>query len=418
LILRWSVSASSRRPTGDRDTEVLEGKRIVVGITGSIAAHKGADLVSKLAQAGALVDVILTDSGTRFVTPVALQGLSGRPVYTDVFATTGDLAISHVELGRRADAVVIAPASAATLARLAHGLADNLLCLTVLATNAPVLLAPAMDALMYENVATQANEAILKERGMTVIGPAEGRLASGMRGRGRMVEPETIIGALGQVLGRDGDLAGRRVVVSAGGTQEPIDPVRYIGNYSSGKMGYAIAEAARDRGAQVTLVSAPVFLAACYGVEVVSVKTAEQMRDAVAAACDGADALVMAAAVADYRPAGRAKQKIKRTKEGMTLALVPTPDILAEVKGPLVRVGFAAESQDLVRNASEKMARKGLDLIVANDITAAGSGFGSDTNRVTIIDKSGAAETLPLLTKSEVAHRILDRVVALLKKRK
>jgi len=395
---------------------MLEGKRIVVGITGSIAAHKGADLVSKLTQAGAKVDVVLTESGARFVTPVALQGLSGRPVYTDVFAATGDLAISHVELGRRADAVVIAPASAATMARLAHGLADNLLCLTVLATEAPVLLAPAMDALMFENAATQANLAILRERGMTIVGPAEGRLASGMRGRGRMVEPEAIVGALRRLLGRSGDLAGRKVVVSAGGTQEPIDPVRYVGNYSSGKMGYAIAEAARDRGAQVVLVSAPVALSTPYGVEKVPVTTAEEMRDAVVAACAGADVLIMAAAVADYRPAERAGQKIKRTKEGMTLDLVPTPDILAEVKGDLVRVGFAAESEDLMRNASEKMARKGLDLIVANDITAAGSGFGTDTNQVTIIDRSGAAEALPLLSKYEVACRLLDRVVPLLKR--
>jgi len=237
-----------------------------------------------------------------------------------------------------------------------------------------------------------------------------------MRGRGRMVEPEAIVGALRRLLGRSGDLAGRKVVVSAGGTQEPIDPVRYVGNYSSGKMGYAIAEAARDRGAQVVLVSAPVALSTPYGVENVPVTTAEEMRDAVVAACAGADVLIMAAAVADYRPAERAGQKIKRTKEGMTLDLVPTPDILAEVKGDLVRVGFAAESEDLVRNASEKMARKGLDLIVANDITAAGSGFGTDTNQVTIIDKLGAAETLPLLSKYEVACRLLDRVVPLLKR--
>jgi phosphopantothenoylcysteine decarboxylase/phosphopantothenate--cysteine ligase len=394
---------------------MLEGKRVVVGITGSVAAHKGADLVSRLTQTGAHVDVILTESGARFVTPIALQGLSGRPVYTDVFATTGDLAISHVELARRADAIVIAPASAATMARLAHGLADNLLCLTVLATEAPVLLAPAMDANMYENPATQANVAILKERGMTIVGPETGRLASGMQGRGRMAEPEMIIGALKQLLGRSGDLAGRKVVVSAGGTQEPIDPVRYVGNYSSGKMGYAVAEAARDRGARVVLVSGPAAVSSPYGVERVDVTTAEQMRDAVVDACKDADLLIMAAAVADYRPSERAGQKIKRTQAGMTLELVPTPDILAEVKGNLVRVGFAAESQELVRNAQEKMARKKLDLVVANDITASGSGFGSDTNEVTIIDKSGAAETLPLLSKYEVAWRILDRVVPLLK---
>lgn len=394
---------------------MLKGKRIVVGITGSIAAHKGADLVSKLTQAGAEVDVILTEAAARFITPVALQGLSGRPVYTDIFDSKSELAISHVELGRRADAVVIAPVSASTLARIAHGLADNLLSLTVLATEAPVLLAPAMDTLMFANAATQANLALLKERGMTVVGPEEGRLATGRRGPGRMVEVETIIGALRQMLGRDGDLAGRKIVVSAGGTQEPIDPVRYVGNYSSGKMGYALAEAARDRGARVVLVSAPVALAAPYGVERVSVKTAEEMRDAVVEECADADVLVMAAAVADYRPPAAAGQKVKRSKANLTVEMVPTPDVLSEVKGDLVRVGFAAESEDLVRNASEKIAKKGLDLIVANDITAAGSGFGTDTNQVTIIDKGGAVESLPLLSKYEVAQRILNRVVPLLK---
>jgi phosphopantothenoylcysteine decarboxylase/phosphopantothenate--cysteine ligase len=394
---------------------VLRGKRIVVGITGSIAAHKGADLVSKLTQAGAKVDVILTEAAARFITPVALQGLSGRPVYTDIFDPKSELAISHVELGRRADAVVIAPVSASTMARIANGLADNLLCLTVLATEAPVLLAPAMDALMFKNAATQANLVLLKERGMTVVGPEEGRLATGRRGPGRMVEVETIIGALRQMLGRNGDLSGRKVVVSAGGTQEPIDPVRYVGNYSSGKMGYAVAEAARDRGARVVLVSAPVALVAPYGVELVAVKTAEEMRDAVVAACADADVLVMAAAVADYRPPAAAGQKVKRSKASLTVEMVPTPDVLSEVKGKLVRVGFAAESQDLVRNASEKIAKKRLDLIVANDITAAGSGFGMDTNQVTIIDKGGAVENLPLLSKYDVAQRILDRVVPLLK---
>jgi phosphopantothenoylcysteine decarboxylase/phosphopantothenate--cysteine ligase len=268
---------------------------------------------------------------------------------------------------------------------------------------------------MYENAATQANLALLKERGMTVVGPVEGRLASGRVGRGRMVEVDVILGALRQMLGRNGDLAGRKLVVSAGGTQEPIDPVRYVGNYSSGKMGYAVAEAARDRGARVALVSAPVALTAPYGVELVAVKTAEEMRDAVVAQCAGADVLIMAAAVADYRPAAAAEQKIKRTQVERTLELVPTPDILAAVKGNLVRVGFAAESEELVKNAAAKLTGKGLDMIVANDITAPGSGFGAETNQVTIIDKSGEAETLPLLSKYEVAQRILDRVVPLLK---
>lgn len=395
---------------------MLEKKRIVVGVTGSIAAYKAADLVSKLAQAGAEVDVILTESAQKFVTPMTFHSLTGREVYTDIFEVKAELQISHVELSRRAEAVVIAPASATTIARIAHGLADNLLSLTVLATKAPVLIAPAMDSQMYENAATQANLALLKERGITIVGPEEGRLATGRVGRGRLVDTEALMGALRQMLGRNGDLAGRKVVVSAGGTQEPIDPVRYVSNYSSGKMGYAVAEAARDRGAKVVIVSAPVSLPAPYGIDVVSVRTAEEMRDAVVRECADADALVMAAAVADYRPASAAEQKIKRAKEGLSLELVRTPDILGEVKGPL-RVGFAAESEKLEENAADKLRRKGLDLIVANDITAPGSGFGSETNQVTIIDKSGKAEKLPLLSKYEVAHRIFDRVAPLLKRR-
>jgi phosphopantothenoylcysteine decarboxylase/phosphopantothenate--cysteine ligase len=394
---------------------MLEGKRIVVGVTGSIAAYKAGDLASKLTQAGAEVDVILTESAQQFITPMTFYSLTGRDVYTDIFEVKAELAISHVELARRADAIIIAPVSATTIARLAHGLADNLLCLTVLATKAPVLLAPAMDAQMYENAATQANLALLKERGMMVVGPEEGRLATGRRGWGRLVDTKVLLGALRQMLGRNGDLAGRKVVVSAGGTQEPIDPVRYVGNYSSGKMGYAVAEAARDRGARVIIVSAPVSLPAPYGVRVAPVKTAEEMRDAVVRECADADVLVMAAAVADYRPASPAEQKIKRTKEGLALELVRTPDILSEVSG-VVRVGFAAESERLVENAADKLKRKGLDLIVANDITAPGSGFGTDTNEVTIIGREGKPEKLPLLSKYEVAHRIFDRVAPLLGK--
>ncbi len=396
---------------------MLADRSIVLGVTGSIAAYKAADIASKLTQAGAKVDVVMTEAATRFVTPLTLRSITGRPVFTDMFDPQSELAEEHVELARRADAVLVAPATASTIARLAHGLADDLVSLTVLATRAPVLIAPAMDSQMYENAATQANLALLRERGMTIVGPGEGRLASGRYGPGRLVETEEILGALRQVLGRRGDLAGRKVVVSAGGTQEPLDPVRYIGNYSSGKMGYAIAEAARDRGAQVVLVSAPTSLPAPYGVTMVSVRRAIEMQDAVAAHCQGADVLIMAAAVADYQPASTAEQKIKRTGEGLILALTETPDVLASVRGDFVRVGFAAESQELVENAQEKLRRKGLDLIVANDITAEGSGFGSDTNKVTILDAHGGIESLPLLPKYEVAHRVLDQVVALLKSR-
>jgi phosphopantothenoylcysteine decarboxylase/phosphopantothenate--cysteine ligase len=268
---------------------------------------------------------------------------------------------------------------------------------------------------MFEHAATQGHLETLRSRGVHVVGPEVGRLASGHIGPGRMSEVDSIIGAVRYVLGRDGDLAGKKVVVSAGGTQEPIDPVRYVGNYSSGKMGYAVAEAARDRGADVVLVSGPVALAAPYAVRVVSVQRAAEMRDAVVAECADADAVIMAAAVADYQPAEAAGQKIKRRQEELGLSLVRTPDILAEVgrRPGLVRVGFAAESQDLVANAKRKLEDKGLDLIAANDVTAEGSGFGSDTNRVTLLDRQGEEE-LPLMSKYEVAGRILDRTVSLI----
>lgn len=395
--------------------DTLNGRIIVLGITGSIAVYKAADIASKLTQAGAQVDVVLTEAATRFITPLTLRSITRRPVYTDMFDPASELAEGHVELARRADAVLVAPATAATIARLAHGLASDLVSLTVLATRAPVLVAPAMDANMYENAATQANLDVLRERGVIMVGPAEGRLASGRWGPGRLVETDVLLGALREVLGRRGDLVGRKLVVSAGGTREPLDPVRFLGNYSSGKMGYAVAEAARDRGARVTLVSAPTALAAPYGVELVPVQTTLEMRDAVAAACRGADALIMAAAPVDYRLTSPARQKVKKGDQPLALELVPNPDILAELKGDFVKVGFAAESEDLVQNAAEKLRRKGAHLFVANDITAADAGFGADTNRVTIIDADGDVESLPLLSKYEVAHRVLDRVAKLLK---
>ena len=397
---------------------MLANRVIVLGVTGSIAAYKAADIASKLTQEGALVDVVMTEAATRFVTPLTMRSVTRRPVFVDMFDPASELAEEHVELARRADAVLVAPATATTIARLAHGLADDVVSLTVLATRAPVLVAPAMDYQMYENAATQANLATLRERGMTIVGPAEGRLASGRLGLGRLVDTDVLLGALRCVLGERGDLAGRKIVVSAGGTREPLDPVRFIGNYSSGKMGYALAEAARDRGAEVVLVSAATALPAPYGVTVVPVGRAAEMRDAVAAQCQDADALIMAAAVADYEPASPAEHKIKRKGEAMVIELRETPDILASVRGDFVRVGFAAESRDLEENARDKLQRKSLDLIVANDVTAPGSGFGSDTNRVVILDASGGVERLPLLSKRQVADRILDRVVPLLEGRR
>jgi phosphopantothenoylcysteine decarboxylase/phosphopantothenate--cysteine ligase len=395
-------------------TTPLEGKSIVLGVTGSIAAFKAVDLASKLAQAGARVGVVLTPAAGEFVAPLSFRGVTQGTVIVDMWAAAEE----HIELARRADVVVVAPATATSIARLAQGLAEDMVSLTVLATRAPVLVCPAMDSQMFDHPATQANLETLRSRGVMIVGPEEGRLATGRLGLGRLSDIETILGAIRYVLGREGDLAGRKVVVTAGGTREPIDPVRYVGNYSSGKMGYAVAEAARDRGAEVALVSAPAALPTPFGVRLVAVGRAAEMRDAVVDECRGAQVLVMAAAVADYQPAATATQKIKRRAPSLTLELERTPDILAEAGEGFLKVGFAAESEDLLANARRKLEAKGLDLIVANDITAAGSGFGSDTNRVVILDRRGGEEQLPLLSKYEVAQRLWDRIVPLLPKKR
>ena len=394
----------------------LTDREIVLAVSGSIAAYKAADLASKLTQAGVRLDVVLTPSAAKFVTPLTFQSVSGRPAYVDMFDTASGASELHIELARRANALLIAPASATTIARVALGLAEDLVSLTALATRAPIIVCPAMDPQMFEHEATQAHLETLRRRGLHVVGPEEGRLASGHTGPGRMSEVQTIIGALRYVLGKDADLAGRKVVVSAGGTQEPVDPVRYVGNYSSGKMGYALAEAARDRGADTVLVSAPAALPEPYAVRVLPVRQAAEMRDAVLAECADADAVIMAAAVADYQPAEAVGQKIKRRQKGLSLSLVRTPDILAEIgrRAGLVKVGFAAESEDLLTNARRKLDEKRLDLIVANNVTAEGSGFGSDTNRVTLLDGEGEEE-LPLMSKYEVACRVLDRVAVALR---
>ena len=392
----------------------LAGKQVVLGVTGSIASYKAVDLASKLAQAGALVDVIMSYGATQFVTPLAFRSITHREVVTDTYDVASEFANEHVALARRADVVVIAPATVNCIAKLAVGLADDPLTTTVIATTAPLLVAPAMDAAMYGHPATRENLEKLRQRGVAIAGPAPGRLASGLMGMGRLVEPVELLGHITAILGRDGDLAGRTIVVSAGGTQEPIDPVRVITNNSSGKMGYALAEAARDRGARAVLVAAPTGLTDPPLVEVVKVQTAEQMAQAVLREVAQADALIMAAAVADYRPVRAAEQKIKKSGDELTIDLEPTTDILATAQGRFIRVGFAAESENLVANATEKVQRKSLDLIVANDITDAESGFGSDTNRVALIDRQLRVEELPLLTKYEVGNRILDRVRDLL----
>ena len=393
---------------------MLKDRHIVLGVSGSIAAYKAPDIASKLVQAGALVDVVMTRGATEFVTPLTFRSLTHRPVFLDLFGPESELGIEHVALAQRAEVVVVAPATANVLAKIAHGLADDVVTTTVLATAAPVIVAPAMDGHMFQSAATQDNLAILERRGVTVVGPAEGYLASGLVGRGRLVATEELIGTIRAVLGRGGDLAGRGVVVTAGGTQEPIDPVRTLTNRSSGKMGYAVAEAARDRGADVTLITAPTALGDPAGVRTVKVETARQMGEAVAGAFEDASVLVMAAAVADFEPAQTKPSKIKKGNGGLSLDLVPTPDILDQSRGKGLLVGFAAESEHLVANARAKLEKKGLDLIVANDITATDSGFSVDANRVVILDRDGGEESLPLLLKSEVAHRILDRVVKLL----
>lgn len=395
---------------------MLVNKTVVLGITGGIAAYKAAEIASKLTQAGAKVRVVMTESATKFVAPLTFRSITGQQVVTDMFEPYPEFQVTHVRLAEAADVVVIAPATANTIARIAAGIADDILGCTVLATEAPIIVAPSMNVNMYQNSITQENLTKLKARGFIIVDPEYGRLASGKMGKGRLAEVEKIIGTIKQVLGRSGDLAGKRIVVTAGGTQEPIDPVRHIGNRSSGKMGYAVAEAARDRGASVSLISAPTSLPDPAGVEVIHVRTATEMKGAVAEATAKADALIMAAAVADYQPKTAARAKIKKDTPSLTLELVRTPDILAEVTGKFLKVGFAAESEDLIENARQKLEKKHLDLIVANDITDADSGFEADTNKVTIIDRDGRIESLPLLSKREVADKILDKVAGLLKR--
>src|SRR5581483_1814048 len=354
-----------------------------------------------------------------FVTPLTFQSLTRRPVYTDLYDVLPDYSSAHVELGSRADVLVVCPATATTLARLAQGLADDMLACVALASPAPLVLAPAMNVNMWQHPATQENVARLRQRGALFVGPVVGRLAEGIVAMGRLAPLEDVLAAVRVALGRaqKSVLAGRRLVVTAGGTQEPIDPVRFIGNRSSGKMGYAIAEAARDRGAQVTLISGPVALPRPWGLEVITVATAREMAAALMEATRGCDALIMAAAPADFRPAHAADHKIKRSAEGLRIDLVPNEDIIAGLQGGFVKVGFAAETQDMRENARAKIRTKGLDLIAANDVSAPQAGFAVDTNLVTLIDKDGAVEELPLLTKYEVGNRILDRVAALLASR-
>lgn len=398
---------------------MFKNKKVVLGVCGGIAVYKAVELLRLLVKAGADVSVIMTRSAQEFVTPLTFQTLSGNPVHTELFNLYQEKEIGHISLADRADLFLVAPATANVIGKVAAGIADDLLTTTLMATRAPVLFAPAMNVHMYENPIYQRNEACLRELGYHFINPAVGALACGYEGQGKLPEPEAIFSAAQAVLAPQ-DLAGQHLLVTAGPTREELDPVRYLSNYSSGKMGYAIARAARMRGADVVLVSGPTFLTPPQGVTLIPVVSAEQMRKTVLDALPKATAVVKSAAVADYRPASMSTQKLKKSDEDMTLVLEKNPDILAEVgagKEGRVLVGFAAETQDLLKHAADKLKRKNLDLIVANDVTQAGAGFDVDTNIVKLLHADGHVEELPQLSKDEVAHQLLDRVVELLKQR-
>lgn len=397
----------------------LSGKHILLGVTGSIAAYKAADLASKLTQAGAQVDVILTSAAEKFVTPLTYQSVTGRKAYTDKDLWGDEAHVMHISLGKTADLLVIAPCTADTMAKLAHGIADNLLTVTALAATCPILIAPAMDGGMFDHPATQANLQTLQTRSVLVAGPAAGHLASGMSGVGRMLEPMDILGHIRITFGKNGKLAGKKVIVTAGGTQEAIDPVRVITNHSSGKQGYALAQAAIDAGAEVTLITTPTALTPPVGAKVIQVKSVQDMLDALLQ--ESADALIMAAAGADFRPVTVAKDKLKKRDGIPQIQLEAAPDILKTLSSQSgvakrfnVTVGFAAESRDLLANASEKLKSKGLDFIAANDISANDAGFAVETNRITLLFANGTQEILPLMSKSEAAEKIIEHVARLL----
>ena len=394
----------------------LAGRTIALGVSGSIAAYKAVEVASRLVQAGATVEVVMTEAATEFVGPLSFRAITDREPFVDLWATDGPHAEAHVALGRSADLLLVVPATAATIARLAQGLADDFVSLTALAMRGPTLLAPAMDAQMWAHAATQDNVALLAKRGVALLGPVEGRLASGEVGAGRLLEPVAIVDAVKARLGREhGDLAGVRIVVTAGGTREPADPVRFVGNRSTGKMGYAVAEAARDRGADVLLISSAE-LAPPGAVELVAVETAEEMLEALRVHTPDCRALIMAAAVADYRPAEASERKQKRgDREHWTLELERNPDLIASLAGEgLIKVAFAAETDDLIENAARKLREKGAHLIVANDVSAPDAGFAVDTNRIVLLDREGGQDELQLLSKYDCGGRILDRVAALL----
>lgn len=393
----------------------LEGKRVLVGVSGGIAAYKAAELVRALTVAGAHVQVMMTRNAQEFITPLTLQTLSGNPVATETFSLTQESEIGHIRLADTADAVIVAPATANVIAKLAHGLADDLLTTVLLATRAPVVIAPAMNVHMWENPIVQANLERLRQAGLRLVEPDAGFLACGYEGKGRLADTEALLAAVRQAL-TPADLAGERMLVSAGPNREAIDPVRFVSNRSTGKMGFALAAAAARHGAEVTLVAGPVSLTTPPGVRRLDVTTAREMLGAVEAEFKKTSILVMTAAVADYRPAKVAKEKIKKAEGGLAIDFVRNPDILATLapkKGRRLFVGFAAETTEVLASAQRKLAAKKLDLMVANDVSRSDAGFAVDTNAVTLLDAAGGRDELPLMSKDEVAEKIIERIVAL-----
>lgn len=398
---------------------MLEGKTVLLGISGGIAAYKAAELVRLLVKDGIRVHVVMTANAQRFITPLTLQTLSGNPVGTDLFSLEGESRIGHIRLARAPDLVILAPATANLIGKMAAGIADDYLTTILLATTAPVLICPAMNVRMYDHPLTRRNLESLRQLHYAIIDPEAGELACGEEGAGRLVSPPAILETARRML-TSPSLANRRILVSAGPTWEPFDPVRFISNPSSGKMGYALATVAYRRSAEVHLISGPSSLPAPAGIHLARVRTAQEMRDAILPLAPRMDAVIMAAAVGDYRPLKNAPQKVKKLQSEEKVSLIKNPDILGHLgtsRGTSERpilVGFAAETENLIANAREKLVQKNLDFIVANDLTQRGSGFGWDTNQVKIIDRQGAVTELPSLTKEEVAERILDRIQVLL----
>ena len=390
---------------------MLAEKRILLGVSGGIAAYKSVSLLRLLQKAGAEVRVVMTQAAQKFVQPLTFEALSHHRVYTDLFPASGDPDVVHVQLGKWADVILIAPATADFIGKLAHGLADDLLTCVLLATEAPVLIAPAMESQMWKHRAVQRNVRILRKRGCEMVAPGEGPLASGAQGIGRVAEPEEIAEAVNAMMGAAQSLNGRHLVVTAGRTEQPIDPVRFITNRSTGKMGYAIAEQASRRGAEVTLISGPTELTAPAGVRVESIRTVADLKAATTRAYENADALIMTAAVLDFRPEEVAESKIKKRDGGLLLRMLPNEDFLIPLgqnKGKRVVIGFAMETDNALENARKKLKEKNLDLIVLNELNVEGAGFGVDTNVVTLIEPHRDAVALPLMSKRDVADRILD----------